>query len=582
MGADPPFLYDHPSRYSFTGPTEKGFNPKAASHASWTPRPAPQKRDGPLINSKELNRHPDSYFIVYGRPPMLEVLDWKPLSRNTKDKVNWTRRVLRLFRVCALLGAAGLLVCVICIKGTDSTLGWIIRIAPGLAILHTVYAIYHLMRSSKDRTPSSSASYMLFAAIIDAGLIPFFVFTAMMARAQYTEPNDTAGHWGTLFGDDSDTFKIIFSAFLLSVVGGGLLLISLFLSVYLAVMFRKIAKLPPDMNPLEDNLTSRHKRNKSSISAPLIEVTNREKHLSAPLMDTPRAVPFLHTRTESSDSQTPHRRPGNSNRSSKVDLSMYQQPSSNRSSRANLSVPNDTSPQHAPSIPYQKPISNRSSRTNFSRPLEPSTQPTAPNTHTHRSQTRPLSVPSPSSSSKSSNASNNSNWTTHPSPPELQHLRNIHPNPSAPPPKIYNFTTMTPRPLEMNPPTPPISTGGRALHPVSGNAAWHDDPARRPRPHHARGDSFGVVGDKARYYGALHAGKGRVGGGSGSDGGSGNGGGGGNGSGGSDAGKGSRVMSSGSRVGGDWMGIGKGLGMGLRGRGVSGKVAEEGRANCQF
>ena len=74
MGADPPFLYDHPSRYSFTGPTEKGFNPKAASHASWTPRSAPQKRDGPLINSKELNRHPDSYFIVYGRPPMLEVV----------------------------------------------------------------------------------------------------------------------------------------------------------------------------------------------------------------------------------------------------------------------------------------------------------------------------------------------------------------------------------------------------------------------------------------------------------------------------------------------------------------------------
>ncbi|MCJ1390160.1 hypothetical protein MMC18_003018 [Xylographa bjoerkii] len=541
MGADPPFLYDHPSRYSFTGPTEKGFNPKAASHASWTPLPTPQKRDGPLINAKELNRHPDSYFIVpYGQ------LDWKPLSRNTKDKVNWTRRVLRLFRVCALLGAAGLLVCVICVKGTDSTLGWIIRIAPGLAILHTVYAIYHLKRSSKDRTPSSSASYMLFAAIIDAGLIPFFVFTAMMARAQYTEPSDTTGHWGTLFGDDSDTFKIIFSTFLLSVVAGALLLVSLCISVYLAVMFRKIAKLPPDMNPLEDNLTSRHKRNKSSISAPSIEVTDREKHLSAPLMDSPRSVPFLHTRTESSETRTSYRRPGNSNRSSKVDLSTYQQPSSNRSSRINLSVPNGAFPQQASAIAYQQPTSNRSSRTNFSRPIEPNPQPIAHQADARRSRNRPHSIPSPV----------DDNWITHPSPtpspstsgpPELQHLRSAQQGPATfSPPKVkkYNFENMTPRPLEMNPPTPPISihsaSGARALQPTSGNTVWYEDTQQRPR--HGRGDSFGVVGDKSRYYGELHAGKGRV-------------------------------ISSGSRVDDR---------RGMRVRGVSGKVAEEGRANCQF
>lgn len=64
MGVEPPFLYDPPSRYSFTGPTEKGFNPKAASQASLLPpRPRP-KQEGPLIDTRELNRHPDSYFIV--------------------------------------------------------------------------------------------------------------------------------------------------------------------------------------------------------------------------------------------------------------------------------------------------------------------------------------------------------------------------------------------------------------------------------------------------------------------------------------------------------------------------------------
>lgn len=65
MGVEPPFLYDHPSRYSFTSPTEKGFNPKAVSQASWTPRDPRPQQHGPLINAGEINRHPDSYFIVY-------------------------------------------------------------------------------------------------------------------------------------------------------------------------------------------------------------------------------------------------------------------------------------------------------------------------------------------------------------------------------------------------------------------------------------------------------------------------------------------------------------------------------------
>jgi hypothetical protein len=56
-GVEPPFLYDHPSRYSFNGPTEKGFNPKAATVASWTPPVPKPKKDGPLI---EFNKHPDS------------------------------------------------------------------------------------------------------------------------------------------------------------------------------------------------------------------------------------------------------------------------------------------------------------------------------------------------------------------------------------------------------------------------------------------------------------------------------------------------------------------------------------------
>jgi hypothetical protein len=57
MGVEPPFLYDHPSRYSCNGPADKGFNPKAATVASWAPAQPKTKRDGPLV---DFNRHPDS------------------------------------------------------------------------------------------------------------------------------------------------------------------------------------------------------------------------------------------------------------------------------------------------------------------------------------------------------------------------------------------------------------------------------------------------------------------------------------------------------------------------------------------
>ena len=57
MGVEPPFIYDHPSRYSFDGPTDRAFNPKAATQASWSPPASKPKQDGPLVN---FNKHPDS------------------------------------------------------------------------------------------------------------------------------------------------------------------------------------------------------------------------------------------------------------------------------------------------------------------------------------------------------------------------------------------------------------------------------------------------------------------------------------------------------------------------------------------
>lgn len=57
MGVEPPFIYDKPSAYTFDGPTGRGFNPKAATQASWSPKQPKPKQDGPLVS---FNRHPDA------------------------------------------------------------------------------------------------------------------------------------------------------------------------------------------------------------------------------------------------------------------------------------------------------------------------------------------------------------------------------------------------------------------------------------------------------------------------------------------------------------------------------------------
>ena len=99
---------------------------------------------------------------------------------------------------------------------------------------------------------------------------------------------------------------------------GGLHLISLTISLWLGVMFRRITMMPPDMNPLEDHLTSRasHKRNKSSVATS--SYAGSEKRLSTPLeerrrsempyedLSRPPSIPFMHTRHGSNTSLSDH------------------------------------------------------------------------------------------------------------------------------------------------------------------------------------------------------------------------------------------------------------------------------------
>jgi hypothetical protein len=137
------------------------------------------------------------------------------------------------------------------------------------------------------------------------------------------------GEWTTLLADGQKIVPtMVGSAFLCSTITGCLLVFSLGFSLYLAVTFRKITQLPPDMNPLEDHLTSRHKRNKSSMSVS----TMSEKRISFPLesqrnsgapyqeLSRPPTIPFMHTRTGSNETFSTYRSTPPGSRDSRLDL----------------------------------------------------------------------------------------------------------------------------------------------------------------------------------------------------------------------------------------------------------------------
>ena len=184
-------------------------------------------------------------------------------------------------------------------------------------------------------------------------------FTALVSHTQSIEPVNAPGHWSTLFASDEATTSTVFATFITSVVTGTFHLVSLAISVYLGVIFRKISRLPPDMNPLEDNLTSRHKRNKSSFlddrlsqmstSADKIQETSAEDYLVA----SP-TVPFMHTRKDSYSNTAGISHPNASARASRTDLStpLYDQSPAQRSLYTELRGPF-----------YDLPLSQCSSRT---------------------------------------------------------------------------------------------------------------------------------------------------------------------------------------------------------------------------
>ncbi|KAI4133575.1 MAG: hypothetical protein LQ338_000087 [Usnochroma carphineum] len=429
-----------------------------------------------------------------------------------------------------------------------------------------------------------------------------------MAHDQYLEPSHTPGHWASLFMYDTATTKVVETTYLVGVVNGTLHLVSLIISIYLAVLFRKISNLPPDMNPLEENLTSRHKRNKSELldnrTSQVSTETGSKGHSRAeePLISPVRSVPFMHTRNESSVNINNVPYPHFSPRASRTSISapLYEQPLSNRSSRTNTrqqafySQPaSQTNINHKPGTPTsQRQHYSKSSSAPFDEPtlLRSPTKSSSVYTDdlasTRAPSTRPFStapsLPQPTEHtfiSTSDKHSQNDNWITYPtpspSPPiELKHLRQSNPyqpfprdqQPSPPSSHYMDIENRTPRPLEMNPPTPVgarfdgrvigTTIDQRALMPGTGNMLGLNggkgldfNPSRTTELSRER--------DGSRYGGEL-GGKARGGEGYGYG-----------------AEKGARVVSRSGVEFGRSQGMGRD---GVRAREVSGKVVEEGKS----
>lgn len=168
-------------------------------------------------------------------------------------------------------------------------------------MIHCAYAIIHLARPAGARPPASSAGYQAFAAVTDLATLPLYTYGCLSVR-------NSSDHWGTLLANENLMNYFLPSLYYTLFASAVTHLVSLCIGLWLALKFRQIAQLPPDMNPLEDNLTSRHKK-KLSVATTASYLTEEEKRLSTPLegfrrsgmpyddVERPPAVPFHATRS---------------------------------------------------------------------------------------------------------------------------------------------------------------------------------------------------------------------------------------------------------------------------------------------
>lgn len=164
---------------------------------------------------------------------------------------------------------------------------------------HTLYGTYHHSRDATGRTPASSAAYQVFASVADLIILSIYAYGAY-AIHQQSDP------WTSRVADQNMVNKYFIPGTYYGIVGaGGLHLLSLLISLWLGYMFQKISDLPPDMNPLEDNLTARpssYRKSKASLYTTTTADSDRMSMAETNARYSTPQVPFMHTRTGSTQS----------------------------------------------------------------------------------------------------------------------------------------------------------------------------------------------------------------------------------------------------------------------------------------
>ncbi|KAG0128051.1 hypothetical protein HOY82DRAFT_44367 [Tuber indicum] len=245
----------------------RSFNPKRISEAAARPLPPPPKMTAPYI---QLDFQHQSINRTQQR-------GYAKVPKKTIKAVRASSIVLRIFQ---LFGALGLLTCMLFVRKIDEITGWICRVPPAVATFHIVYSIYHLSGSYRLRTPSSTVGYYLFASTVDLAIISFYSFIAVLSWRQRNLGNQM--DWATIFTKDGSDEKIILAVFLDACVSGGLTIISVMFSIYLILTFRRLANLPPDMNPFLEP--------KGSLTR------KPAKRISASTIAAQKSIPFAATR----------------------------------------------------------------------------------------------------------------------------------------------------------------------------------------------------------------------------------------------------------------------------------------------
>ncbi|KAL2137407.1 hypothetical protein VTI74DRAFT_28 [Chaetomium olivicolor] len=328
MGAQQPFMYEAIKRNDDRFPTST-FDPKAVTRASYEKKKPKPKPNGPLVS---INRHPDAHMVPSGRSK------FRPMGRKTKGWIKGMRVVQLCLRILEAVGAVGLVV----VMSLIGLMGWVMGATLGVVILHCLYSIFHHARPAGSRAPGTSAAYQIFSAVSDLCILPLYAYGTI------TTKNTTEAGKDDKFANVTVARYMVPSVYYGLIAAGGLHLLSMIISLWLAIMFRRISSMPPDMNPLEANLTSRvHKRNKSSV-ATTSTYTDSEKRDSRLYDDAsrPPSIPFMHTRQNSETSFT--------SRDSRVNLPsrQYQIAAGNRSSATTQDLKRMSAPPSATRASY--------------------------------------------------------------------------------------------------------------------------------------------------------------------------------------------------------------------------------------